>query len=101
MLYEILLKLGLDLCVPILHRTVLFHDIYAVGGGVLFACLSEAISTNDIELLGHEIVTWRNELNPAGELTCIFRDNAFSDDVSKVNMMTILEQSGIKNVRSL
>lgn len=100
-LHEILLKLGLDLCVPISRRAISSHEVYAVGGGVLFACLGESVLSDDVELLAHGIVRWHKELNPAGETTCIFRDGAFSSDVSKVNMAAILEQHGVKNVRSL
>ena len=100
-LYEILLKLGLDLCVPMEARKIASKDVYAIGGGVLVACLSEKISSEDVEQLAHGIVQWHKELSPAGETTCIFRDSAFSDDVVKVNMAAILEQSGMANVRSL
>jgi len=100
-LYELLLKLGLDLCVPIESRTIASKDVHAVGGGVLVACLSERIANEDVEQLAHGIVQWQKELNPAVETTCIFRDTAFSNDVAKVNMAAILEQSGIGTVRSL
>ncbi|MGL5934320.1 MAG: hypothetical protein ACRCZI_01705, partial [Cetobacterium sp.] len=39
-LYELLLKLGLDLCVPIEQKQLAGCTVFAVGGGVLFACLS-------------------------------------------------------------
>lgn len=40
-LYELLLKLGLDLCVPIEKRSIEGLGVHAVGGGVLLACLAE------------------------------------------------------------
>jgi adenine-specific DNA-methyltransferase len=100
-LYEVLLKLGLDLCVPVEHRTLNGKDVYSVGGGVLIACLSTAVSTTDVEALAEGIVAWRKELAPAGDTTCVFRDSAFADDVAKTNMAAILEQNGIQTVRSL
>lgn len=100
-LYELLLKLGLDLCVPIEQRTIAGKDVHAVGGGVLMACLSTAISRDDVESLAQGIVAWRKELSPAGDTTCVFRDSAFVDDVAKTNLASILEQAGIANVRSL
>lgn len=100
-LYELLLKLGLDLCVPTATRTFAGKDIYAIGGGVLFACLTEHITRADVEALVQGIITWHKELAPAGEPTCVFRDSAFADDVTKTNLAAILEQSGIKQVRSL
>ena len=100
-LYELLLKLGLDLCVPIEHRTVAGHDVHSVGGGVLMACLAEHITRVDVEPLAQGIVAWHEELAPAGDTTCVFRDSAFADDVAKTNLAAILEQAGIASVRSL
>ncbi|MBX3668508.1 MAG: site-specific DNA-methyltransferase [Rhodocyclaceae bacterium] len=100
-LYELLLKLGLDLCVPIERRSIADRDVHSVGGGVLMACPAESISRNDVELLAQGIVAWHEELAPAGDTTCVFRDSAFADDVAKTNMAAILEQHGIQNVRSL
>lgn len=100
-LYELLLKLGLDLCVPIETRDIANFTVYAVGGGVLLACLAEEISREQAEPLALGIAAWHKELAPAGDSTCVFRDNAFADDVAKTNLSTILEQHGIANVRSL
>jgi len=100
-LYELLLKLGLDLCVPIEKRAIAGKDVHAIGGGVLIACLAENITREDIELLAQGIVAWHKELAPAGDTTCVFRDSAFADDVAKTNLAAILEQHGISNVRSL
>lgn len=100
-LHELLLKLGLDLCVPIEQRTINGKDVHSVGGGVLMACLSSSISRDDVEPLAQGIVAWHKELAPAGDTTCVFRDSAFADDVAKTNLAAILEQHGIQNVRSL
>jgi len=100
-LYELLLKLGLDLCVPMEKRTFAGKEVHAVGGGVLMACLSEAIGRDEVETLATDIVEWHKALAPAGDTTCVFRDSAFADDVAKTNMAAILEQHGIANVRSL
>ena len=100
-LYELLLKLGLDLCVPIATRPLAGLDVHAVGGGVLLACLAPAITSADVEALANGIIAWHQELAPAGESTCVFRDSAFADDVAKTNLTAILAQSGIENVRSL
>lgn len=101
MLYELLLKLGLDLCVPIEVRKVAGKDVHAVGGGVLMACLHPAIRGTDVDALAAGIVAWRKALAPAGDTTCVFLDSAFADDVAKINLTAILAQHGIQNVRSL
>lgn len=100
-LYELLLKLGLDLCVPIEHRTIIEKNIHSIGGGVLFACLDESITQEEAEPLALGIIAWHKELAPAGDITCVFRDSAFVDDVAKSNLAAILNQYGIKTVRSL
>lgn len=100
-LYELLLKLGLDLCVPIEQRTIAGSEVHSVGGGVLMTCLAEKITAAQVEPLVQGIIAWHKELAPAGDTTCVFRDGAFDDDVAKTNMAAILEQNGIANVRSL
>ena len=100
-LYELLLKFGLDLCVPIETRNVVGKTVHSVGAGTLMACLDENIASVDVEALGLGIVKWHKELAPAGESTVVLRDSAFADDVAKTNLAAILEQHGLGNVRSL
>ena len=100
-LYELLLKLGLDLCVPIEQRSIAGKAVHAVGGGVLLACLAQTIRAAEVEALADGIAAWHKELAPAGDTTCVFRDSAFADDVAKTNMAAILQQHGIATVRSL
>lgn len=100
-LYELLLKLGLDLCVPIEQRTIAGREVHSVGGGVLMTCLAEQITREQVEPLAQGIIDWHKELAPAGDTTCVFRDSAFENDVAKTNLAAILEQHGIQNVRSL
>ena len=100
-LVELLLKLGLDLCVPIEAKATAGKTVHSIGGGVLMACLDETIGVADAEPLALSIVQWHKTLRTAGEVTCVFRDSAFADDVAKTNLAAILEQHGIAKVRSL
>lgn len=100
-LCEIIIKLGLDLCVPVDVRSCAGKDVYSVGAGTLFACLGQSISRADAEALAAAIVAWHAELAPATTTTVVFRDSAFVDDVAKSNLVAILEQNGLTNVRSL
>jgi len=100
-LYELLLKLGLDLCVPIEKRSIAGKDVYSVGGGVLLVCLATEVGADDVEAVAQGIVDWHKTLAPAGDTTCVFRDSAFADDVAKTNLSAILQQHGLTNVRSL
>lgn len=105
-LFELLLKLGLDLCVPIETRIVKTgtnqaHEIHSIGGGSLLVCLSVSIPQIDVEPLANGLVAWHHALKPAGETTVVFRDSAFADDVAKSNLSAILHQHGLETVRSL
>ena len=100
-LYELLLKLGLDLCVPLDQQTIAGTTVHSIGDGVLLACLAEKITRDDVEPLAQGIVAWHKTLAPAGDTTCVFLDNAFADDVVKTNLAAILNQHGLANVRSL
>ncbi len=101
LLYELLLKLGLDLCVPIESKSISGKTVQSIGGGVLITCLDAHISVADAEPLALGIVAWHKELGTVGEVTCVFRDSAFENDVAKTNLAAILEQYGIAKVRSL
>ena len=100
-LFELLLKLGLDLCVPIETQTIAGKSVHSVGAGTLIACLDEDVSRDDVEPLATGIADWHDALAPAGECTVVFRDSAFADDVAKTNLAETLKQSGLGNVRSL
>ena len=100
-LYELLLRLGIDLCVPIEEREIAGKVVHAVGGGVLLACLAERVGREDVEGLAEGIVGWIGELAPVGDVTCVFRDSAFDDDVVKTNVTAVLEQHGVTTVRSI
>ena len=100
-LYELLLKLGLDLCVPMDARTIVGKAVHSIGAGTLIACLDEDIGPEEIERLALGIAEWHDELAPAGDSTVVFRDSAFVDDVAKTNLTAILRQRGLGNVRSL
>ena len=100
-LFELLLKLGLDLSTRIETRNFVGKQVKTVGEGVLLACLATKIDPHEVEELAQGIVAWHSELNPAGESTLVFRDSAFTDDVAKTNLAAILQQHGLKNVRSI
>ncbi|MGD0231069.1 MAG: site-specific DNA-methyltransferase, partial [Syntrophorhabdales bacterium] len=100
-LYELLLKLGLDLCVPIEDRTIAGKNVHSIGAGTLLVCLAPQIAREEVEPLALGMAEWHKELGPAGETTVVFRDSAFADDVAKTNLTAILQQHGLENARSL
>jgi adenine-specific DNA-methyltransferase len=100
-LYELLLKLGLDLYVPIETKTIAGKEIHSIGGGALIVCLSDGLTKDVIEPLSAGIVAWREKLAPAFDTRAVFNDSGFADDIAKTNMAAILNQNGISDVRSL
>ena len=105
-LYELLLKRGVDLTTPIETRTIASKNVYSIGYGKIITCLDDLIGTDDVEALAGGIVDWQKELKNELEVVTLethvfFKDSAFSDDVAKTNMAAILAQNGIAHVRSL
>ena len=100
-LYELLLKLGLDLCVPIEKKDIGGKAVHSIGGGVLIVCLADGLTEGNVETVANGIVAWRKELAPAVDTRVVFKDSGFADDVAKANMAAILNQNGILDVRSL
>jgi adenine-specific DNA-methyltransferase len=100
-LYELLLKLGLDLCVPIEAKTIASKSVHSIGGGALIVCLADGLTKDVIEPLASGIVAWRGALAPAVDTRVVFKDSGFTDDIAKTNMAAILNQNGISDVRSL
>jgi len=100
-LFELLLRFGLDLCVSIELKIIASKNVHSVGGGVLLVCLATQIRREEVEPLALGIIAWHKALAPAGDTTLVFRDSAFADDVGKANLSAIFQQHGLANMRSL
>jgi len=95
-LYELLLKYGLDLTVPIEAKNIAGKTVYSVGLGALIVCLESDIAADVV----HGIVELKEQLKP--EVTrVVFKDSGFKDDVVKTNALQILKRAGIEDVKSL
>ncbi len=95
-LYEVLLKYGLDLTLPITEHSIAGHKVFDIGMGALMVCLSDNISLEVAE----GIAKLKEELNPE-IMRVVFKDAGFADDVVKTNALQILKQAGTEDVRSL
>lgn len=95
-LYELLLKYGLDLTVPIEERQIAGSIIYIIGAGALIVCLSDEIGLEVVE----GIAATKDELKPE-VMRVVFKDAGFANDVVKTNAVQILRQVGIDDVKSL
>lgn len=89
-LYEILLKYGIDLTVPIEEEKVDDVTAFSVGMGYLVVCLDKNLSVNDIE----QLVSTYTDCE-----RMVFLDNGFASDEVKINAEQILKRNGVKDIR--
>ena len=95
-LYEVLLKYGIDLNMPIEEHNINGKKIFDIGFGAIIACLENNISLEVVEGIGK----LKEELQPE---TCrvVFMDNGFSSDSVKTNAIQILKRYNIEDVKSI
>ena len=89
--YEIMLKMGMELTWPLETHTICGKNVYEIGMGALMICLDDHITTEVAEgmaALYKELApeTWR----------VVFKDNGFADDSAKVNIKEILKRAGLE-----
>ena len=95
-LYEILLKYGLDLNIPVEEN----KNFYSIGGGSLLVSLNKEINNEVINSICEEYKKLQ-EIDKEFKTTVILRDNSFKDDEVKTNAIKKLEQVGINEIRSI
>ena len=95
-LYEILLKYGLDLNIPIEEN----KDFYSIGGGSLLVSLNKEINNKVINSICEEYKKLQ-EIDKEFKTTVILRDNSFVNDEVKTNAIKKLEQVRISEIRSI
>ena len=89
--YEIMLKMGMELTWPLETHIIGGKNVYEIGMGALMICLDDHITTEVAEgmaALYKELApeTWR----------VVFKDNGFADDSAKVNIKEILKTAGLE-----
>ncbi len=95
-LYEILLKYGIELTVPVETKLVNNKQIFIIGAGALIVSLDDEITGEVVE----GIAKLKIALNP--ETTqVVFKDAGFADSNVKTNAIQILRQAGIDDVKSI
>lgn len=95
-LYEVLLKYGLDLTLPISEKEIDGKKVFNVGLGALFVCLADGITKEVSEGIG----AWKDELKPE-VCRVVFKDSGFKGDADKTNAMQTLKRFGITEVKSI
>lgn len=89
--YEIMLKYGLDLTYPVDEFTIAGKKVYSIGYGMLMICLDNEITTE----VAKGILTKIKELSPESSRV-VFEDNGFKSDSNKTNIKEILKSGGIE-----
>ena len=94
--YEIMLKYGLDLTYPVDEFTINGKKVYSIGFGMLIICLDNDLTTE----IAKGILDLVKEL--AQDTTrVVFKDNGFKTDSNKTNIKEILKCGGIEEFITL
>jgi adenine-specific DNA-methyltransferase len=96
LLYEILLKYGLDLTLPIEEKVIDGKKVFVIGYGALVACLDDDITIPTVEAIAKLKDHYQSEI-----MRVVFKDASFKDAVVKTNAYQILKQFGIDEVVSV
>lgn len=94
--YEIMLKYGLDLTYPVDEFTLAQKKVYSIGFGMLMICLDDEITTE----VAKGILEKVKELAPESSRV-VFKDNGFKTDSNKTNIKEILKIGGIEEFITL
>lgn len=89
-LYEIMLKMGLDLTCQIEEEQAAGETVYIIGGGALMICLGRNITTAVAEAVGKLHEEYESEL-----WQVVFRDTGFASDMDKTNVKETLKAAGL------
>jgi len=103
LLYEILLKYGLDLTLPIEEMTIENKTVYNIGFGALVVCLDNEITISVVEKIAEfikEQVIYDEEKKKRHSRV-VFKDGSFKDSVVKTNAIQVLKQADIDEVVSV
>lgn len=96
LLYEILLKYGLDLTVPVEKKNINGKEVYVIGFGALVVCLDDNITTEIVEDIANLKEEYQSEI-----MRVVFKDSSFHDAVVKTNTIEILKQHNIDEIMSI
>ncbi len=95
MLYEIMLKYGIDLTMPLEEIQIKGKTAYSIGLGYMIVCLEDGLTLDVIEAIG--------AMKQSGQeiARVVFRDSGFADDNVKTNAVQLLKKFGIEDFRTI
>ncbi|MDR2623508.1 MAG: hypothetical protein LBC39_02890 [Methanobrevibacter sp.] len=88
--YEIMLKYGIDLTLPVEEYEIVDKKVYSIGFGALLICLDDNI-TKEIAI---PLVEKIKELSPETSRV-VFKDNGFASDSDKTNIKETLKTNDV------
>ena len=91
LVYEIMLKYGIDLTLPIEEYQIRDKKLYSIGFGALIICLDDNLTSD----LASEIIKLKDDLSPE-VMRVVFKDNGFASDSDKTNIKETLKTNGIE-----
>ena len=94
--YELILKYGLDLSLPVETRRIAQQNIYIAGRGKLVVCLAQVIT----EQLMDYVANLKTQA-PARLVRVVLNDSGFANDVIKTNAIQFLRKSGVHEVKTV
>ncbi len=94
LLYELLLKLGIELTAKVEEINVDGKVIYNIQSGGLVICLEDDLTKDVIDYIP-------KLKSPFMEMKVVFKEYGFKSDADKMNAIQNLKQHGIKDVRSV
>lgn len=90
LIYEIMLKYGVDLTLPVVQKE---NNIYSIGYGVLIVCLEDSINKENTKEIANKII----EIAENSSISrVVFKDSSFNDgDSVKTNIKEIFSNNNI------
>lgn len=94
LLYEVMLKLGLELSTHVSVKEVHNKKVFLVGYGVMIASFAKELNYSDIV----EMIELKPDYINPGEFKVVLADESFASNNDKVNIMQLLRQKNITNI---
>lgn len=93
LLYEVMLKLGLQLTTKVEEKEINGKKIFVVGHGVMVASFAKDLTYSDIT----KMLEYKPDYVQPGEFKVVLSDESFASNNDKVNVMQLFKQKGITN----
>jgi adenine-specific DNA-methyltransferase len=93
LLYEVMLKLGLQLSTSVDTKQIEDKTVFVVGHGVMIASFAKGLTSAQIG----KMVDLKADFIQASEFKVVLSDESFASDNDKTNAMQLFKQRGITN----